>query len=81
MCQKLNSTKRFFVLLNHPAPLQKPLLLRVLRNTPEAIQAYEQTRNTFFLSKPQISTLGVEPPPECKAYLLPVDIPRDWLLH
>jgi hypothetical protein len=80
MCQK-NLLKSFFVLLNHPAPLQKPLVLRVLKSTPQTMDLFEKNRNFTFLSAADVKTLGVEPPSQLKAYLLPIQIPREWFLH
>jgi hypothetical protein len=81
MCQKTNSTKRFFVLLNHPAPLQRPLVLGVVKPTPLVSSIYETTRNTIFLNEKQIQELGYQAPNVNQAYMLPIDIPRDWFLH
>jgi hypothetical protein len=80
MCQK-NILKSFFVLLNHPPPLQKPLVLRVLRSTPQTLSLFEKSRNTLFLSPSDVKSLGIQPPSELKAYLVPIQIPRDWFLH
>jgi hypothetical protein len=81
MCQKTNTIKRFFVLLNHPPPLQKPLVLGVLKHTFDTETIFEQARNTTFLTESQIRKLGYQVPLENKAYLLPIDIPRDWFIH
>lgn len=81
MCQKTNITKSFFVLLNHPPPLRKPLVMGVLKQTPLTKNLYDVTRNTVFLSEKDIKELGYNPPKVHQAYLLPVEIPRDWFLH
>lgn len=81
MCQKRNTLKQFFVLLNHPAPLQKPLVMGVLKQTPMSLSIYETSRNTVFLTEKQIMDLGHTPPTLHQAYLLPIEIPRDWFLH
>jgi len=81
MCQKLNLTKRFFVLLNHPAPLQKAIPIGLVKNTPTAQSLYELSRNSLFLSDKQVKELGVNPPKALQAYLIPIDIPRDWFIH
>ena len=73
--------KRFFVLLNHPPPLQKPLVMGILKDTHFVQQYYETSRNTTFLTKAQIKDLGYQSPPEHKAYLVPIDIPRDWFIY
>ena len=73
--------KRFFVLLNHPAPLQKPLVMGVLKSTHFAEQHYDRSRNTTFLTKAQVKDLGYQPPQEHNVYLLPIEIPRDWFIH
>ncbi len=81
MCQKINVTKRFFVLLNHPFPLQKAIPLGVVKNTATSQCLYELSRNSLFLSENQIKELGFEPPKALQAYLVPIEIPRDWFLH
>ncbi len=81
MCQKTNTMKSFFLLLHHPPPLQKPLVLRVLKSTPHTLTLYEKSRNTVFLSPSDIQSLGVEPPIHKNAYLIPFQIPRDWFIH
>ena len=81
MCQKTNVMKHFFVLLNHPAPLQKPLVLGVFRHTQHTNTLYENCRNSTFLNEKQIETLGVQSNKFQKAYLLPIQIPRDWFIH
>lgn len=81
MCQKTNTIKHFFLLLNHPPPLQKPLVMGVLKQTPLSTSVYETSRNTIFLSEKQINELGYQPPKLNQAYLLPIEIPRDWFIH
>ncbi len=81
MCQKTNITKRFFLLLNHPPPLQKPLVMKVLKETPFTTTVYDQTRNTIFLSNKHLLELEIQPPKVHQAYMLPIDIPRDWFIH
>lgn len=81
MCQKQNTIKRFFVLLNHPSPLHKPLVLGVFKSTPIVSSLYEVTRNTVFLTDKQIEELGHKVPKVHQAYMLPIEIPRDWFLH
>ncbi len=81
MCQKINTMKHFFVLLNHPAPLQKPLVMGVVKQTPLVSSIYETARNTIFLTAKQIKDLGYPIPTVHKAYLLPIEIPRDWFIH
>lgn len=73
--------KRFFVLLNHPNPLHKPYVLRVLQSTPVAERLFETSRNTIFLTKQEVESLGVTPPSSLEAYLLQLQIPRDWFIH
>jgi hypothetical protein len=81
MCQKTNITKRFFVLLNHPPPLQRPLVLGVLKPTPLVSSIYETTRNTLFLTEKQIKDIGYQAPTVHQVYMVPIEIPRDWFLH
>lgn len=81
MCQKANTIKHFFVLLNHPSPLQKPLVMGVLNQTYFTKNLYDLQRNTTFLTAAQIKDLGFKVPQENKAYLLPIQIPRDWFIH
>ena len=81
MCQKTNALKHFFVLLNHPAPLQKPLVMGVLKETSTVVSIYEVSRNTIFLTETQIKELGYQPPKVHQSYLLPIQIPRDWFIH
>ena len=81
MCQKTNITKRFFVVLNHPAPLQRPLVLGIVKPTMTVTSIYEATRNTIFLTEKQILELGYQAPKVNQAYMLPIEIPRDWFLH
>lgn len=81
MCEKSKLVKRFFVVLNHPAALQKAIPMGVLRNSLSLQVIYERSRNTYFLSASEIQELGFQPPKESNVYLVPVDIPRDWLLH
>ena len=82
MCQKTNLTKRFFVLLHQPFPLQKVLVLGVAKHTPHSEALFDQSRNTFFLTPSEIQLLGIKP--HCtyrEAYMVPIEIPRDWFLH
>lgn len=81
MCNKINTLKHFFVVLNHPAPLQKPLLMGVLKQSPIASSIYEVSRNTTFLTEKQIQELGFQAPKIHQVYLLPIEIPRDWFIH
>jgi len=81
MCQKTNTLKHFFVLLNHPVPLQKPLVMGILKQTPLTTSIFETSRNTVFLSETQLKELGFQPPTVHQAYLLPIQIPRDWFIH
>jgi hypothetical protein len=80
MCKK-TTLKHFFVLLNHPVPLQKPMVMGVLKQTPLAKSVFETSRNTFFLTETQLNELGYQPPIVHQAYLLPIQIPRDWFIH
>lgn len=81
MCQKHNATKRFFLVVNHPPPLQKPFVLGLVKSTPYTERIFEQSRNTVFVQRNEIMSLGIVPPKYLHAYLLPVDVPRDWFLH
>ena len=81
MCQKSNIMKQFFVLFHHPPPLQKPLVMTVLRQNPTTLTIFEETRNSTYLSKKQFERLGVPPPRTPHAYLVPIQIPNDWFLH
>lgn len=81
MCQKTNTLKHFFVLLNHPFPLQRPLVVGVVRNTPETREIYERTKTSLFLSPKQIQELGLKIPSQPPSYLVPIQIPRDWFIH
>jgi hypothetical protein len=81
MCQKINSVKRFFVVLNHPAPLQRPLVLGIVKPSPLVVSIYDTTRNTIFLNDKQVKELGYPAPPVNQSYMLPIEIPRDWFLH
>jgi hypothetical protein len=81
MCQKTNTTKRFFVILNHPSPLRRPLVLGVVKPNPFTTSLYETTRNTLFLTDKDVKDLGYQPPTVHQAYMLPIEIPRDWFLH
>jgi hypothetical protein len=81
MCQKLNTMKRFFVVLNHPAPLQRPLVLGVVKQTHHTVQLYETSRNELFLTPKTVESLGIQPPKALKAYLVPIEIPKEWFIH
>jgi hypothetical protein len=80
MCQK-NTLKHFFVLLNHPTPLTKPLVMGVVKQSPIVTSIYETSRNSMFLTDKQIKDLGYQPPTVHQAYLLSIQIPRDWFIH
>ena len=81
MCQKTNTIKRFFVVLNHPFPLQRSIPLGVVKQNPYVQQLYEITRTSLFLTEPQLKELGFQAPKASQAYLVPIEIPRDWFLH
>ena len=81
MCQKTNLTKRFFVVLHQPYPLQKALFLGVVKENPISKELFENSRNSLFLSSKDIQSLGVKPPVIPGTYLVPIEIPRDWFLH
>lgn len=81
MCNKSHMTKRFFVLLHHPFPLQKALVLGVVKNTEQSQAIFEATRNPTYLTAQQIKCLGVKPPSTPETYMVPIQIPRDWFLH
>lgn len=83
MCQKLNTTKRFFVLLNHPVAMKQPYVMTVLRDRPDVqtiMKQYEKNQQTF-LVRTQTDALGIKSYPDMRTFLLPIDIPRDWFLH
>ena len=80
MCIKAN-TKRFFVLLHHPPPLQKSLPLGVYKQTSLTKEMFESTRNQVFLNKTQLKELGIENHHFRNAYLVPIEIPQDWFIH
>lgn len=81
MCNKSHMTKRFFVLLNHPFPLQKALVLGVVKDTPQSQHIFEATRNPIYLTPHQIKCLGIKPSSTPETYMVPIQIPRDWFLH
>jgi len=81
MCQKSNTLKHFFVVLNQPFPLQRPLVMVVVRNNQISREIYEQTRTSLMLNPKQIEKLGVKPAPLSSTYMVPIEIPRDWFLH
>jgi hypothetical protein len=81
MCKKANTMKQFFVLLNHPPPLQKPIVLGVLNKTMFTDAMFDATRNTTYLTANQVKDLGFKVPFENKSYLVPIEIPRDWFIH
>lgn len=80
MCTKQNLLKHFFVVVNHPAPLRRPLVLGVVKQTPHTKSLFEKCRNTV-LSKQEVEDLGFKPPSVQNSYLLPIEVPRDWFLH
>lgn len=80
MCQK-QILKKFFILVNHPTPLQKPYVLGIVKPTAFSNSLFEKTRNTVFLEKKEVESLGFQPPKALQAYLLSIQIPRDWFLH
>ena len=81
MCQKSNIFKHFFVVVNHPVPLAKPYVLGVIKRNPFAENLFEESRNKFFFGEKEVTLLGINPPKLTQAYLLPIQIPRDWFLH
>ena len=81
MCNKSKITKHFFVLVNHPFPLQKPYVMGVVKPTILTTQLFERTRNSVFLDKKEVESLGYKAPSSLSAYLLPIEIPKDWFLH
>jgi hypothetical protein len=80
MCNKQNLLKHFFVVVNHPAPLQRPLVLGVIKQTPYTKGLFEKCRNGT-LTKKEVEDLGIKAPPAVYPYLLDIQIPRDWFLH
>jgi hypothetical protein len=81
MCQKMQITKQFFIVLTHPYPLQKALVLGVVKNTCQTQTVFEASRNSLFLTPSQVKSLGFTPPPSKETYMVPIQIPRDWFLH
>ena len=81
MCQKTNILKHFFVVLNQPVPLQKAIVLGVVKQTHFTKEMFELTRNSPFLTRENVQSLGIKPPPALKAYLVPIQINRDWFIH
>jgi len=81
MCQKTNILKHFFVVLHHPFPLQKALVVSVIKESPQSKALFEATRNTTYLTAQQIQSLGIQPPQTPETYLVPIQIPRDWFIH
>lgn len=78
MCVKGPSCKRFFVLLNHPLKLTKPVVLGVIKPRLgfEPIVPPPQ----IYLTDKQVQSLGYTPSVEMRAFLVPIDIPREWVL-
>lgn len=78
MCVKGPSCKRFFVLLNHPLRLPKPVVMGVIKPRPglEPILKGSQV----YLSEKQVQQLGHTPSVEMRAFLVPIDIPKEWVL-
>lgn len=81
MCQKANTIKRFFLVVNHPPPMQRAYVLGLVKRTPQSEELFELSRNKSFLNRKEVERVGITPPIQTHAYLLPVDIPRDWFLH
>lgn len=81
MCQKQNTIKHFFVLLNQPITLQRAFPVGVVKKTAFTQSLYELSRNTTYLTENQIKDLGFQSPKALQAYLVPIEIPRDWFLH
>ena len=81
MCQKGNAIKRFFLVVNHPPPLQKAYVLGLVKSTIQTEDLFEQSRNTVYISRKEVQGLGIRAPFQTHAYLLPVEIPRDWFIH
>lgn len=81
MCQKHNATKRFFLVVNHPPPLQKPFVLGLVKATPFTQGLFEKCRNTVYLERKEVEAMGLVPPRANHSFMLPVDVPRDWFLH
>ena len=81
MCLKKNIFKHFFVVVNHPAPLSKPYVIGVVKRNLLTEELFEQSRNKFFFGENEVTSLGINPPKLTQAYLLPIKIPYDWLLH
>jgi hypothetical protein len=73
--------KHFFVILYHPPSLQKALVAGVLKKTPQTQAIFDETRNTVFLRKDDIQSLGLKLPAHRHSYLVPIQIPRDWFIH
>lgn len=78
MCQKGPSFKRFFVLLNHPLKLTKPVVMGVIKPRPGLEQIVSKPHT--YLTEAQIQTLGHTPSVEMRAFLVPIEIPREWVL-
>lgn len=81
MCQKTQTFKRFFLVVNHPPPLQKPYVLGLIKRTPQTELLFEYGRNKTFLNRKEVERVGITSPIQTHAYLLPVEVPRDWFLH
>ncbi len=77
----MQTTKHFFVVLTHPFPLQKALVLGVVKATPQAQALFEGSRNSVFLTPPQLQSLGLPQPQFKETYMVPIAIPRDWFIH
>jgi hypothetical protein len=73
--------KHFFVVLYHPPSLQKALVAGVLKKTPQTQAIFEESRNTYFLQKEHLLTLGLKIPAQKDSYLVPIQISRDWFIH
>jgi hypothetical protein len=80
MCIKTHATKRFFVLVNVPLPTHIPQVMGVLRNQ-AMTHALWQAKPNGFLKEKEVEALGYPPSVGMRVHLIPVDIPRDWLLH
>lgn len=83
MCQKINTMKRFFLLMSHPPHNQIPHVVDVFpqRYFVQEVVAETVKNNQSFLTKDQIVRLGVLPSPNPRAFIIPIDIPRDWFIH
>ena len=80
MCQKTNTTKRFFLLLHHPV-YHKPNILRVFPDRLPIQNIIQESVYQDYLTKEQIERLKVPYTHNLRGFFLPINIPRDWFIH